>query len=33
MHVKAFCKKTGKTFPKALKDPLCKKVSNIKFNI
>jgi len=25
MHVKAFCKKTGKTFPKALKDPLCKK--------
>lgn len=25
MHVKAFCKKTGKTFPEALKDPMCKK--------
>jgi len=25
MHVKAFCKKTGKTFPQALKDPMCKK--------
>ena len=25
MHVKAFCKKTGKNFPQALKDPLCKK--------
>lgn len=24
-HVKAFCKKTGKTFPEALKDPACKK--------
>jgi len=25
MHVKAFCKKTGKTFPEALKDPMCGK--------
>ena len=25
MHVKAFCKKTGKNFPQALKDPLCRK--------
>ena len=25
MHVKAFCKKTGKTFPEALKDPMCKR--------
>ena len=25
IHVKAFCKKTGKTFPEALKDPMCKK--------
>ena len=25
MHVKAFCKKTGKKFPEALKDPMCKK--------
>ena len=25
MHVKAFCKRTGKTFPEALKDPMCKK--------
>jgi hypothetical protein len=25
MHVKAFCIKTGKNFPQALKDPLCKK--------
>lgn len=25
MHVKAFCKKTGKTFPEALKDPACKR--------
>jgi len=25
MHVKAFCKKTGKKFPDALKDPMCKK--------
>ncbi len=25
MHVKAFCKKTGKNFPQALKDPMCKK--------
>ena len=25
MHVKAYCKKTGKTFPEALKDPMCKK--------
>ena len=24
-HVKAFCKKTGKTFPEALKDPMCRK--------
>jgi hypothetical protein len=24
-HVKAFCKKTGKTFPEALKDPACRK--------
>ena len=24
MHVKAFCRKTGKTFPEALKDPMCK---------
>ena len=25
MHVKAFCKKTGKNFPQALKDPMCRK--------
>lgn len=25
MHVKAYCRKTGKTFPEALKDPMCKK--------
>lgn len=25
MHVKAFCKKTGKKFPEALKDPMCRK--------
>ena len=25
MHVKAYCKKTGKTFPEALKDPMCRK--------
>jgi len=25
MHVKAFCKKTGKNFPEALKDPMCRK--------
>lgn len=25
MHVKAFCRKTGKNFPNALKDPLCRK--------
>lgn len=25
MHVKAFCKKTGKKFPQALKDPMCRK--------
>ena len=25
LHVKAFCKKTGKNFPQALKDPLCRK--------
>tara|TARA_Y100001980_G_C14355064_1_gene164844 strand:- start:64 stop:378 length:315 start_codon:yes stop_codon:yes gene_type:complete len=25
MHVKAFCRKTGKNFPQALKDPLCRK--------
>tara|TARA_Y100000389_G_scaffold204916_1_gene260772 strand:+ start:4881 stop:5168 length:288 start_codon:yes stop_codon:yes gene_type:complete len=25
MHVKAYCKKTGKTFPEALKDPVCKR--------
>ena len=25
MHVKAYCKKTGKTFPEALKDPNCRK--------
>tara|TARA_B100000989_G_C19394904_1_gene407372 strand:+ start:70 stop:357 length:288 start_codon:yes stop_codon:yes gene_type:complete len=25
MHVKSFCKKTGKNFPQALKDPLCKR--------
>tara|TARA_B110001450_G_scaffold939_2_gene1069 strand:- start:4743 stop:5045 length:303 start_codon:yes stop_codon:yes gene_type:complete len=25
LHVKAFCKKTGKNFPQALKDPMCKK--------
>ena len=24
-HVKAFCKKTGKNFPQALKDPMCRK--------
>lgn len=24
-HVKAFCKRTGKTFPEALKDPMCRK--------
>tara|TARA_B100000963_G_scaffold358970_1_gene384983 strand:- start:3424 stop:3822 length:399 start_codon:yes stop_codon:yes gene_type:complete len=24
-HVKAFCRRTGKNFPQALKDPLCKK--------
>ena len=24
MHVKAFCRKTGKTFPEALKDPMCR---------
>jgi len=28
MHVKAFCKKTGKTFPEALKDPMCRKSFN-----
>lgn len=28
MHVKAFCKKTGKTFPEALKDPMCGKTFN-----
>lgn len=25
LHVKAFCKRTGKTFPEALKDPMCRK--------
>ena len=25
MHVQAFCKKTGKNFPQALKDPMCRK--------
>jgi len=25
MHVKAFCRKTGKKFPEALKDPMCRK--------
>ena len=25
MHVKAFCRKTGKNFPQALKDPMCRK--------
>ena len=25
LHVKAFCRKTGKNFPQALKDPLCGK--------
>ena len=25
LHVKAFCKKTGKNFPQALKDPMCRK--------
>ena len=25
MHVKAYCRKTGKTFPEALKDPMCGK--------
>lgn len=25
MHVKAYCRKTGKTFPEALKDPMCRK--------
>tara|TARA_B110000483_G_scaffold202239_1_gene243759 strand:- start:143 stop:466 length:324 start_codon:yes stop_codon:yes gene_type:complete len=25
IHVKAFCKKTGKNFPQALKDPMCRK--------
>lgn len=25
LHVKAFCKKTGKKFPQALKDPMCRK--------
>ena len=24
-HVKAFCKRTGKNFPQALKDPMCRK--------